>query len=115
MTISELFTYTEDQFPSQYPNSLKLIWVNQLEKEITDYLLHFDEDAEAPVHTELTDDLQIDEPDIYALYIAARVDFANGEYARYNNKVAQFNTFFDDWKGRYIRNNAPLGDKCIRI
>lgn len=115
MTIQELFDYTEDQFPSQYPDELKLIWVNQLEKEISDYLSRFDAEIEPVVHEELTEELQIDEPDIYALYVSARSDFANAEYTRYNNKVAMFNQFFEDWKGRYLRNNQTLGVRYIKI
>lgn len=115
MTINELFDYTEEQFPNQYPSNLKLEWVNSLEKEIFDYLESFDDEIEFTKHTSLTEELQIDEPDIYALYVAARADFANGEYARYNNKVAQFNAFFDNWKGSYIRKHRPLGKRYIRI
>lgn len=115
MTIKEVFDYTEQQFPDQYPNHLKMIWLNQVEKEIFDYLEMFHDDIEFVGHTDETEDLLISEPDIYALYLSARADFANGEYARYNNKVMQFNTFLDDWKGRYLRHHKPLGAKYIKI
>ena len=115
MTINELFDYTDEQFPNQYSSPLKMEWINTLEKEIFDYLGMFDDEIEFTKHTSVTETLQIDEPDIYALYIAARADFANGEYARYNNKVAQFNAFFDDWKSKYLRHHQPLGKRYIRI
>ena len=116
MTINELFAYTEEMFPCQYSSSLKLKWVNQLEKDIYDFLTGFEGDLDdLEPHTALTEDLQIDEPDIYALYISARADFSNAEYARYNNKVAQFNTFFDEWKARYIRTHRTSGKRYIRI
>lgn len=116
MTINELFTYTEEMFPCQYSSNLKLIWVNQLEKDIYDFLEGYDVELDPlEPHTALTEDLLIDEPDIYALYISARADFANAEYARYNNKVAQFNTFFDEWKARFARVNKSSGIRYIRI
>lgn len=115
MTIKELFAYTEEQFPSQYPSDIKLQWVNQLEKEIADYLELFDE-VEFHPHEDILEETLIDEPDVYALYIGARTDFANAEYGRYNNKVVQFNTFFDEWKARYIRKNRPhIKPRYIRI
>ena len=103
-------------FPNQYSNNLKLTWINQLEKEIYDFLSQFEGEWDEPTeHSLLTDDLMIDEPDIYALYIGARADFANAEYARYNNKVAQFNTFFEEWKARFLRNHKTIGRRYIRI
>lgn len=115
MTIKELFAYTEEQYPSQYPVDIKLQWVNQLEKEIADFLEMFGE-VEFQPHTDISEDPLIDEPDIYALYIGARTDFCNAEYGRYNNKVVQFNTFFDEWKARYMRHNkATLGTRYIKI
>ena len=116
MIISDLFNYTEEMFPCQYSNNLKLVWVNQLEKEIYDYLTQFEGELDdLEPHENLADETLIDEPDIYALYISARADFSNAEYARYNNKVAQFNTFFDEWKGRYARSHKSLGGRYIRI
>ena len=116
MIISDLFNYTEEMFPCQYSNNLKLVWVNQLEKEIYDFITQFEGELDdLTPHENLADETLIDEPDIYALYISARADFANAEYARYNNKVAQFNTFFEDWKSRYLRSHRATGTRYIRI
>ena len=108
MTIKDVFEYTEEMFPSQYPTDVKLMWVNQLEKEISDFLELFGEMETYP-HTNTMDELLIEEPDLYALYIGARTDFANAEYGRYNNKVAQFNAFMAEWQARYMRHNKPTG------
>lgn len=108
MTINDVFEYTEKMYPCQYESDVKLMWVNQLEKEIADFLKLFGE-VETYPHTVTTDEILIEEPDIYALYIGARADFANGEYARYNNKVAQFNAFMEEWQARYMRDHKPEG------
>ena len=103
-------------FPCQYSTNIKMVWVNQLEKDIYDYLTEFDGELDPlEAHENLADETLIDEPDIYALYISARADFANAEYARYNNKVAQFNTFFDEWKARYARTHKSHGKRYISI
>lgn len=103
-------------FPDQYSPDLKLVWVNQLEKEIYDFLKQYEGNTEEPSpHTDLSEDTLIDEPDVYALYVSARADFANAEYARYNNKVAQFNAFFEEWKSRYTRSHRTIGRRYIRI
>jgi len=118
MTVNELLTYQESVYPSQYPNATKIIWLNTVEKQIHDYLSQFDADIEEfEPHTtqDLTEDLLIDEPDVYANYLGAMIDFSNGEYNRYNNKVAMYNTMMSDWQAMYIRTHSPINDKFIGI
>ena len=118
MTLGELFEYQEEVYPSQYSKSVKLVWVNKLEHEIIAFLKLFDEEPTFEDYTiDTPDDTEtlLDEMDMYALYISAKSDFANGEYARFNNKLAQVNALFDDYKRRYAQNHETVGVKYIYV
>lgn len=109
MTVRELLDYVDGVYPSQYTDSEKIKWLNEAEEQIFNYLLQFDKDIEwSPYDASSDDELLIDEPGIYALYISSMSDFANGEFARYNNKAILYQAKMDDWKSAYIRANMPI-------
>ena len=47
--------------------------------------------------------------ELYLWWLSAQIDFYNGEFARYNNSIALFNTGYSVYKELYHRNNTPLG------
>ena len=46
--------------------------------------------------------------DVYLRWLEAQIDYANGEYGKYNNAMAMYNTAFDAFAKYYARNNTPL-------
>lgn len=44
---------------------------------------------------------------LYGLYLMSMIDFANGEYNKYNNTVLAFNGAMDEYRCWYRRNNQP--------
>ena len=44
---------------------------------------------------------------IYAAYVVAQIDFANGEYNKYNNSYAMFNLYWGEYCRWYSRNFRP--------
>lgn len=52
---------------------------------------------------------------IYYTYIMAMIDFANGEYNKYQNSMALFNSFFDCFTRWYAQNYRPAdGESALR-
>ena len=52
---------------------------------------------------------------IYYTYVMAMIDFANGEYNKYQNSMALFNSFFDCFTRWYAQNYRPAdGESAAR-
>lgn len=64
---------------------------------------------ETPLDTQLLAPAPFDE--MYINWLESKIDYANAEYARYNNSITRFNDFFEDYKRFYNRNNMPKGTK----
>ena len=47
----------------------------------------------------------------YLRWLEAQMDYANGEYDRYNNSITMFNTAYSDYERYYNRMNMPKGKK----
>ena len=44
---------------------------------------------------------------LYPAYLEARIDYANGEYEKYQNTSQVFNTFFNEFMRWYAMNYNP--------
>ena len=51
--------------------------------------------------------------DMYAYYVVAMIDLANGDIAMYNNSCSFFNDMFMDWKKKWRRENVPPKDTKV--
>ena len=49
--------------------------------------------------------------DVYIRWLEAQIDYANGEYGKYNNSMALYNTAYATYERYYNRTNMPLGRK----
>ncbi|HMM05260.1 MAG TPA: hypothetical protein PKD52_01085 [Clostridiales bacterium] len=50
---------------------------------------------------------------IYYTYLMAMIDFANGEYGKYQNTMTLFNTFLSGFSKWYVENYQPGNGKCL--
>lgn len=96
MTVKALFEYISATKPHPYPDTVLLIWLNELESRVqTDVL---ERSKEELVQYKLPEDanakLQIVGPHgrLYRLWMAAMIDQAQGEHGEYQNSMAAFNT-----------------------
>ena len=101
MRLKELLEFVDGIKPNAYAEIQKTKWVNDCEgmvqtqvfllapEEITGYGWPEDEDAEllvSPPHDKL-----------YLSYLYAMIDFANGEYGKYQNSMQMFNAEFSEF------------------
>ncbi len=114
MKISELLAFVDAIKPNAFPASAKVAWLNEVEGMVwTDVMLlapmefkpyAYDDasgegDAEllvAPPHNKL-----------YNVYICAMIDFANGEYDKYQNSITLFNSHFGEFMRWYAMHYRP--------
>ena len=117
MTIQDVKDRVAREHPNQYTDADLIAWVNDVERDISMWLRTFEGiiTEESEQHDALTDDVMINEPDVYAEYVISRICLANEEYDRYNNHAAIYNGSLTDWKERYLRSHMPICKGRIRI
>lgn len=100
MTIGEVLEFVDDIKPNAFTTGQKLQWLNEAEGMVqTEVLLR--DISEITVYTEedIEDTLLVRPPHdkLYIAYLNAMIDFANGEYERYQNSMAMFNSHYNEF------------------
>lgn len=123
MTIQECIALIEVLKPHKYSDSIIVGWLSDLDQKIWQECLSWHKDTgedemreRYDPTTDLDTELLVPDPysELYPTYIGMKIDYAHGEYGRYNNSMAAFNTqlsTFQDWVNR---NYAPI-EKRVRV
>ncbi len=97
--------------PNAFDYATKTRWLNEIEGKVqTEVMLIASEDVLQYSYPENQDwELLVDPPYdmIYPAYLTARIDFANGEYERYQNTMQMFNDMYNDFVRWYVAIYAP--------
>lgn len=111
MKLREALEWVDEIKPNAFSERQKTAWINEVEKKIQTEIFLFspaqcvtyawDIDQE----TELLADPLHD--GIYPAFLTAMIDFANGEYNRYNNTVQMFNMQFIEYMRWYAQHYRP--------
>lgn len=115
-TMNKVIEYIDGVKPNVYTENDKYQWIARLEGMISSEV-HMDD---YPVTYNLPDDadtpLLVPAPydDVYALYIAAQIDFFNKEYNNYNNSALMFAERLDQYKAWYIQRHKAGRAKNFR-
>ena len=119
MTIIEAINKIDALKPNNYSQSDKIGWLSTLDgiikKEIidthegADTVIFNGYDAATALDTVLIAPAPYD--DVYIRWLEAQIDYANGEYGKYNNSMALYNTAFSAYERYYNRTNMPIGRK----
>ena len=117
MKIMEVLYRIDSVKPNSYSQSEKIKWLSSLDgivkKEIID-THEGGEDVSFEGYNENSDlsiVLLVPAPydDIYLRWLEAQIDYANGEYGKYNNSIALFNTAYTAFANHYNRTHMPKG------
>ena len=118
MTIMETLQRIDEVKPNGYSQLEKIKWLSSLDGTVKREIIDTHEGGEAIVfngYTEddLTKELLIPAPydDIYIRYLEMQIDYANGEYGKYNNSMEVYNTAYNSYANYYNRNHMPIGKK----
>ena len=116
MKIIEAISNLDSLKQNTYTQDDKIRWLSTVDetvkKEIIDHCVGADQvsfsgyTTDTDVNTVLLIPAPYDEA--YLFWMEAKIDYANGEYGKYNNAMAMFNNVFDAFAKYYARNNTPV-------
>ena len=97
---------------THYPDSLLLQFLNECEGKVqTEFLRIAEVDAQRYTEQDMDKDLIVGPPHdkLYYTYLCAMIDFANGEYTKYNNAITIANSFLAEWAAWFNRTHRRDG------
>lgn len=115
MTILEAVHKVDTLKPNSYTQPEKIKWLSTLDGIIKSEIIDTHEGGENVVFEGYDDESDLDTAllvpapydDIYIRWLEARIDYANGEYGKYNNSAEAYNTAFEVYSRYYNRQNMP--------
>ena len=97
--------------PNAFDNDTKTRWLNEVEGRVqTDVFLMPTVDVRQYTYADDQNTVLLVDPPhdkLYYAYLTARIDFANGEYEKYQNTKALADDFFDEFVRWFARNYHP--------
>jgi hypothetical protein len=116
MTIAEATSRIEEIKPNSCSQPEKIKWLSSLDGVIKSEIIDTHEGGSDIVfngYNEYSDPntvLLVPAPydDVYLRWLEARIDYANGEYGKYNNSLTAFNDAYSLFARHYNRNNMPI-------
>lgn len=110
-TLSSVITQVDDIKPNAFSNDTKTQWLNEAEGLVqTEVLLWASEEIITYSWAEDRDkELLVQPPHdkLYWAYLCAMIDFANGEYNKYQNTMQLFNSHFSEFMRWFANNYRP--------
>lgn len=115
MTIIEAINHIDRTKPNAYGQPDKVRWLSTLDSVVKNEIIDTHEGGENVAfsgyndETLLTTELLIPAPydEVYIRYLEMQIDYANGEYGKYNNSAAAYNTAFSAFEKYYNREHMP--------
>ena len=114
MTGHECITRLDRLKPNSYAYADKLYWLCRLEGMIKREIIDTHEDAEELPGSLSEDDVLIAPPpfdEMYIHYLETQIDYANGEFDRFNNANAMFRSVYSAFANAYNREHIPKTQK----
>ncbi len=116
MTIMEVISHVDSIKPNRYTQVEKIKWLSMLDGIVKAEIIDTHEGAEAVAFkgyddiAALTTELLIPASyaDVYFRWLEARIDYANGEYGKYNNSITMYNTAYTAFEKYYNRTHKPI-------
>ena len=119
MTIMGVINHIDSIKPNRYEQHEKIKWLSTLDGIVKAEIIDTHEGGES-VHfngydemTALTTELLIPSPydEVYYRWLEAQIDYANGEYGKYNNSIMMYNTAYSAYEKYYNRTHEPKAKK----
>lgn len=117
MTLIEAINRVDALKPNVYTQEEKIAWLSTLDGMVMKGVIDKHEGGEdivfngytvdTPLDTELIVQAPYDE--IYVCWLESKIDYANSEYAKYNNSIIRYNDFYSGFASEYNRTHMPKG------
>lgn len=111
MTPNKVIETVDRLKPNSYSEEDKLGWINELDGMVQRLVVQADDVTEYSYPEDMDKELLIPAPfdGVYALFLEAKIDYYNREYANYNNSAMMFETQYSEFKKAYIREHQARG------
>ena len=117
MTITEAITMIDSIKPNTYTHAQKISWLSTLDEMIKKEIIDTHEGGEAVDFSGYGEDTNINTPllvpspydELYIFWMESKIDYWNGESAKYNNSITMFNNAYSTYQEYYNRLHRPLG------
>lgn len=115
MTIREAIQRIDSLKHNIYTHNDKLSWLSRLDGFVKTLVIDGHEGGEAVLfegYDDSTDperELLVPAPfdEVYLRWLEAQMDYANGEYDRYNNSMRMYQAVLDSYVNHYRRTHTP--------
>ena len=119
MKIREAIERIDSHKHNIYTQNDKIAWLSRLDSMVKTLIIDAHEGGEAleftgyDDNTDLNTEMLVPAPfdEMYLRWLEAQIDYANGEYGKYNNAIMMYQTAFDGYANYYNRNHMPKGQK----
>ena len=118
MTVFEAISEIDAVKPNSYDQTQKIKWLSTLDGVIKAEIIDTHEGGEnidfcgySPKKLSATLLVPAPYDDIYIRYLEMQIDYANGEYGKYNNSKVMYNEIYSAFKKHYNRTHMPKGEK----
>ena len=119
MKIIEVIDRIDGLKHNTYTQSDKIAWLSRLDSMVKRLIIDTHEGGEDVVftgyndNTDIMTELLVPAPfdEMYLRWLEAQIDYANGEYEKYNNSILMYQTVYDGYNNYYNRNHMPKGNK----
>lgn len=114
MTISKVIGLVDQIKPNDFSDEVKIIWLSECEGMVQTEVWQIAKedvvtyDGQTAADTVLLADPPHDK--IYQAYLMAMIDFANGEYKKYQNTMQIFNTWLREYMRWYAQRYRPASE-----
>jgi hypothetical protein len=116
MTIMEILNHLDAVKPNGYSQDEKIKWLNQVEWTIKKEIVDTHEGADKIAFngynstTSLAKKVIADAPydKLYIHWLEAQIDYATGEYQKYQNSMTMFNEVYENYAKWYNREHMPV-------
>lgn len=117
MTLIEAINKIDELKPNGYSQSEKISWLSEVEGMIKRLVVDTHEGGEDIEFIGYTDESPLDTKliveapyeSVYILWLESKIDYANGEYAKYNNSITRYNDIYSAFQNDYNRAHMPKG------
>lgn len=119
MTLIEAINLIDELKPNGYSQHIKVRWLSTLDLKIKTEIIDTHEGGTADSFEGYTEDIDngtvllVPAPydEVYKYWLEAQIDYHNGEFAKYNNSMAMFNTAYSNYERYYNRTHMPKATK----
>lgn len=119
MTIIEAINKIDELKPNQYNQSQKIGWLSTIDSHVKRLIIDTHEGGESVTFNGYTEDTPMDTAllvpapydELYLRWMESKIDYHNGEYARYNNSATAYQAEWDSYRNHYNSTHMPIGRK----